>query len=92
MSKVEGSGKRPKTGGRVKGTPNKLTQAAKDAIATAFEDLGGTDALVEWAKLHPDNRKVFYSQIWPKIVPLQVSGEGGGPVQYQEIRRTIVRP
>jgi hypothetical protein len=70
----------PKLGGRKKGTPNKLTAAAKDAIAMAFERLGGVDALVEWAS-EEDNRKVFYAQIWPKIVPLQLSGDPNAPLQ-----------
>jgi len=67
--------------GRPKGAPNKTTTLAKQAIAEAFDKLGGTDALVTWAMLNDDNRKVFYSQIWTKILPLQVTGEDGGPLQ-----------
>lgn len=62
--------------GRPKGTPNKTTALAKEAIALAFEKLGGTDELVKWAKLNDDNRKVFYAQIWTKVIPLQVNGAG----------------
>lgn len=68
-------------GGSRKGSPNKTTVLAKQAISDAFEKLGGTPALVMWAEKSDDNRKVFYSQIWPKIIPLQVTGEGGGPIQ-----------
>lgn len=49
---------------------------AKEAIALAFDELGGVDELVAWAKSDPDHRKVFYSQIWTKIIPLQVNGSG----------------
>lgn len=70
-----------KTGGRVKGTPNRMTQTAKEAIACAAEALGGADRLVEWAKEDPANEKVFWGTIYPKLLPLQVSGEGGGPLQ-----------
>lgn len=67
--------------GRPKGIPNKTTIAAKDAIAKAAEALGGAKRLVEWAKEDPLNEKVFWGTIYPKLLPLQVSGEGGGPIQ-----------
>lgn len=72
---------KPKTGGRKKGTPNKTTQAAKDAIALAAERLGGANRLVAWAKEDPANERVFWGTIYPKLLPLQVAGDGGGPVQ-----------
>ena len=67
-------------GGRPKGAVNKTTKAAKEAIAEAFERMGGIKALVDWSKRSDDNRKVFYSQIWPKIVPLQVGGDPDNPL------------
>lgn len=66
--------------GRPKGVPNKTTQAAKDAIAEAAEALGGAQRLVDWAKEDPANERVFWGTIYPKLLPLQVTGEGGGPV------------
>lgn len=72
--------------GRKKGCVNKTTKAAKEAIAEAFEKLGGIKGLTDWAKRSDDNRRVFYSQIWPKIVPLQVAGEDGGPLMVQVVR------
>jgi hypothetical protein len=69
-----------KTGGRQKGVLNKITTTAKDAIAQAAEDLGGTQRLVEWIKEDPSNEKVFWGTIYPKLLPLQVSGEGGGAI------------
>lgn len=77
--------------GRTKGVPNKVTLAAKDAIAKAFDDMGGVEALVKWADGDPDSRKVFYAQIWPKIVPLTVGGDKDNPL-YHEIRRIRVEP
>lgn len=77
--------------GRPKGAVNKTTQAAKEAIAEAFEKMGGTEALVAWADKDNDNRKVFYAQIWPKIVPLTVGGDPNNPV-VTEIRRIRVEP
>jgi hypothetical protein len=67
--------------GRPKGVPNKTTAAAKDAIAQAAEALGGSARLVEWAQSDPLNERAFWSSIYPKLLPLQVTGEGGGAVQ-----------
>ena len=71
---------RVKTGGRKKGTPNKTTQTAKDAIALAAEALGGADRLVAWAQEDPLNERAFWTSIYPKLLPMQVTGEGGGAV------------
>lgn len=68
-------------GGSRKGVPNRMTQAVKDVIAGAAEKLGGQDRLVEWAKSEPANERAFWAQIYPKLLPLQLSGEGGGPVR-----------
>jgi hypothetical protein len=70
-----------KTGGRTKGTPNRMTQTAKEAIALAAEQLGGADRLVEWAQSDPLNERVFWGTIYPKLLPLQVTGEGGGAIK-----------
>lgn len=72
--------------GRPKGAVNKTTQAAKDAIAIAAERLGGADRLVEWAQSDPANERVFWGTIYPKLLPLQVAGEGGGPLTVQVLR------
>jgi hypothetical protein len=77
--------------GRPKGCPNKRTKEAKQAIAEAFEKIGGTAALVKWANKSDDNRRVFYSQIWAKIIPLQVAGDRDNPL-VTEIRRIRVEP
>lgn len=45
-----------------------------------FDKLGGVDAMVEWAARNDENRKAFYTSIYPKLLPLQVTGEGGGPL------------
>jgi len=66
--------------GRPKGALNKTTMAAKEALAFAFEGLGGAQRLVDWAKEDPKNEAAFWTSIYPKLLPLQVSGEGGGPI------------
>jgi hypothetical protein len=66
--------------GKPKGATNKNTRTALDAIAFAAESLGGAERLVEWAKEDPNNEKVFWGTIYPKLLPLQVTGNEGGPV------------
>lgn len=81
----------PKLGGRQKGTPNKVTTAAKDAIAQAFDRVGGVDSLVEWIETSDDNRKVFYTSVYPKLIPVQVSGDPDNPLIHK-IERIVVKP
>ena len=67
--------------GRPKGSLNRTTTSAKEAIAIAAEKLGGAERLVAWAQEDPVNERAFWSTIYPKLLPLQVSGEDGGPIE-----------
>ena len=69
-----------KTGGRQKGTPNKVTGAAKSAIEVAADGLGGAPRLIAWAKEDPLNERAFWTQIYTKLLPLQVSGDPDQPL------------
>ena len=62
--------------GRPKGVPNKVSRIAKEAIADVFEELGGVPAMVIWAS---ENQTAFYN-MYSKLLPVQLSGEGGGPI------------
>ena len=59
--------------GRKKGSRNKLTRSVKDAIAYAAEGLGGADRLIEWVKEDEKNEHSFWTQIYPKLLPLDVN-------------------
>lgn len=78
--------------GKPKGATSKTTRTAKEAIAIAADKLGGADRLVAWAQEDPLNERAFWSSIYPKLLPLQVTGEDGGPVQIARIERVIVDP
>lgn len=80
-----------KAGGRKKGTPNKMTAKAKGAIEQAAETLGGADRLAAWAKEDPANERVFWSQIYTKLLPLQVKGEDDNPIPIAVVERKIVK-
>lgn len=77
--------------GRPKGARNKTTMAAKAMIEQAAEDLGGVDRLVAWAREAPENEKAFWSTVYPKLLPLQVSGDKENPLQMvHKVERAIV--
>lgn len=78
--------------GRPKGALNKVTKAAKDAIALAAEELGGSDRLVAWAREDAKNEHAFWATIYPKLLPLQVNGPGDQGEHLHKIVREIVSP
>jgi hypothetical protein len=88
VSKVEGS--RPKTGGRVKGTPNKTTALLKDAILKAAdavgEDMQGKGKLVGYCKYLARTEPKAFAGLLGRVLPLQVTGDGGGALVV-EIKR-----
>lgn len=77
--------------GRPKGALNKTTLVAKEAIATAAEQLGGTERLVAWAQENSKNEHAFWSSIYPKLLPLQVGGDPDAPLVHRIVRE-FVRP
>jgi len=58
----------PKSAGRPKGTPNKIGALVKQNIIAVFDGLGGTAAMIRWAK---KNRTEFY-KLYARLVPTQV--------------------
>lgn len=84
----QGSKPGERRGGRKKGTPNKTTQAVKDMITQALDDVGGVKYLVKQANQNP---KAFLALVG-RVLPLQVTGEDGGPIAITQITRTIIDP
>jgi hypothetical protein len=66
--------------GRPKGATNKIPRVAKENIIKAFEDLGGVDGLVNWAKSDSKNQGEFY-KIYGRLLPIEnnISGADGEP-------------
>jgi hypothetical protein len=73
--------------GRPKGSTNKLQTQAKEAIALVFDKLGGVDALLAWTQKDDDNLKIFYTAIYPKLVPLQVNSNVDFVDRTESVRR-----
>jgi hypothetical protein len=69
----------------------KPAPAPRDAIALAFDEIGGVSALAEWVAASDDNRKIFYATIYPKILSLDFGGEARAE-PIDEVRWTTVRP
>ena len=57
---------------------NKVTRSAKEALALAFDGIGGVAELEKWAK-RPENRADFY-KLWSKLVPTEITGKDGGAI------------
>lgn len=77
-------------GGRQKGTPNKTTTNAKEAIEKVALGLGGAEGMLAWAQSNEVNERIFWSNIFPRILPKEIkaehTGESGGPLQIQIVR------
>jgi len=71
MAKAKGSAK---TGGRQKGTPNKVTAELKDMILQALDNAGGVEYLQKQAN---DNPAAFLTLVG-KVLPMTVNGSGAG--------------
>jgi hypothetical protein len=78
--------------GRPKGSLNKTTIAAKEAIALAAEGLGGTDRLIAWAQEDPANERAFWASIYPKLIPVTLAGDAENPLRFQRIENAIIDP
>lgn len=61
----------PKSPGRPKGVPNRLTMTVKRAIEATFEGTGGVEAFIEWAKANPGE---FY-KLWAKLLPVDIKAD-----------------
>lgn len=73
-----------KTGGRQRGTPNRTTALLKDAIIKAAEAVGedgkGRGKLVGYCKMLAKNEPKAFSSLLGRVLPMQVTGEGGQPI------------
>ena len=69
-------------GGRVKGTPNKITSDLKTMILKALDTAGGEKYLVKQAEKNP----TAFLTLVGKVLPMQVTGESGGAITIEVVR------
>jgi len=67
------SAKRPKTGGRKKGTPNRTTLLIREAALQVFADLqdeagGNNQHFLKWARYNPNRFYVLLMRLLPRRV------------------------
>ena len=65
-----------------------LRRVQTQATHAAFDQVGGANYLAQMAYEQP----AAFMTLVGKVLPLQVTGENGGAVLIQQIKRTIVRP
>jgi hypothetical protein len=73
MSRVKGS---PKTGGRVAGTPNRMTKDHRDMILAALDDAGGQQYLARRAEQNP----IAFMTLLGKVLPTQLADTPEQPI------------
>ncbi|WP_441235646.1 hypothetical protein [Bradyrhizobium sp. 930_D9_N1_4] len=93
MAKPKGS---PKTGGRAKGTPNKLTSQLKEMILEAAElageDMGG-GGTVKYLRMQATLNPVAFMSLLGRVLPMQVGGDPDGePIKFTRIELIGVSP
>jgi len=78
--------------GRPKGVPNKTTALLKDAILQAAHKAGGEGGMVEYLTEQAEKNPGPFMALLGKVLPMQITGEDGGPVQITRIELTSVTP
>src|SRR3954451_17146322 len=78
-----------KTGGRVAGTPNKLSKALKEMILGALDDAGGQAYLMRQAEEIP----TAFMTLLGKVLPTTLAGDSHNPINsIARIQYVIVDP
>ena len=80
-----------KTGGRVKGTPNKTTAELKDMILRALDKAGGEKYLTAQAALNPQAFLTLVGKILPKDINANININEELARRLQEARERTSR-
>src|SRR3954447_14113954 len=78
-----------KTGGRVAGTPNKISGALREMILGALDDAGGQAYLMRQAEENP----AAFMTLLGKVLPTTLAGDSHNPINsITRIEYVIVDP
>lgn len=80
----------PKTGGRKKGSTNKITALLKDAILKAAEKAGGKEGLVGYLRTQALKQPGPFMALLGKVLPMQIANDGDDALKVTVIERVIV--
>lgn len=72
--------------GRPKGAVAPTTKLLRDAVLQAGEDAGGKGGLVGYLTEQARENPNAFMGLLGKVLPLQVSGEDGGPLVVEIVR------
>ena len=75
--------------GRPKGSRNKVTNEAKQAILMAFDKLGGVDRLVAWVEEDKANEAVFWTKIFTRLAPRPAAEPVAEPVALPPVKGAL---
>jgi hypothetical protein len=78
--------------GRPKGVPNKTTALLKDALLKAAEAAGGAEGMVGYLTQQAKDNPGPFMALLGKVLPLQVTGENGGPVGIEFVTIYEAKP
>ncbi|SES08340.1 hypothetical protein [Sphingobium sp. YR768] len=78
--------------GRRKGVPNKTTTLLKDALLEAATKAGGKDGLVGYLTVQATANPQSFLPLLGKVLPMQITGEDGGPIKVTRIELVGVAP
>ena len=78
-----------KTGGRKKGTPNKMTTTFREAALEVFQELGGVPAFVTWARTHKSD---FYVRVMTRLIPTEIATSTDAPLPLQIVLTSAQTP
>ena len=80
----------PKTGGRKKGSTNKITALLKDAILKAAEKAGGKEGLVGYLRTQALKQPGPFMALLGRVLPMQIANDGDDALKVTVIERVIV--
>jgi hypothetical protein len=78
--------------GRPKGLPNKTTALLKDAIIEAAGEAGQGEGLVGYLTAQAVLNPGPFMALLGKVLPMQITGADGGPVQITRIELVALKP
>jgi len=78
--------------GRPKGSPNKTTALLKDAILQAAQAAGGDEGIKGYLQDQAVKNPGPFMALLGKVLPMQITGEDGGPLKFTHIVLTAVEP
>ena len=76
--------------GRPKGSRNKVTNEAKQAMLMAFDKIGGAERLAEWILADPANETLWWTRMWPKLLPRPAIETAPAPEALPPVRGALI--